>query len=197
MNAITILGSDELCGTYILRILVPEDLHVRFGRFRQGTPIYVPQGDVLYVGSAMAQKGSMTLARRLLRHATRCRPKRPHALRLTLLKKMIAAGLAPPNLQPPAGKKLFWNIDYLLDEETVELQQVLILRSLERLEDAVAELLLAETACQPIALGLGAHDSPASTHLLQLNADDDFWKHLSSRLDSLSFGNPNSEPRIG
>ena len=196
MNAVTILGSDDQCGTYVLRISVTAGLSLRFGRFRQGTPIYVPPGDVLYVGSAMAQKGSMTLARRLLRHATRRPPKRPHELRPHLVEKMTAAGLASPGLQPPADKKLFWNIDYLLDEETVHLQQALILRSVVRLEDEVASSLLADPACQPLAPGLGAHDTPATAHLLQVHAAEEWWQTLPDRLGHLLSGSPNSELRI-
>ena len=185
MQTVIILGNDGLRGTYILRISVREDLHVRFGRFQQGNAIYIPQGDVLYIGSAMALKGSMTLARRLLRHATRRPPKRPHALRPILIKEMIAAGLASPNVQPPADKKLFWNIDYLLDEESVEIKQAFILRSQERLEDAAAALLLADPVCQPIAPGLGAHDSPAITHLLHVQAADQWWQTLTARLSRI------------
>jgi Uri superfamily endonuclease len=181
MDTVTILGKDELRGTYILRIFVTEDLYVRFGRFRQGAPIHVPHGEVLYIGSAMAQKGSMTLARRLLRHATRRLPKQPHNLRPLLLEKLIAAGLAPPGLQPPTNKKLFWNIDYLLDEKDVELAQVFILRSADRLEEPLADLLLTDPTCQPIAPGLGAHDSRASTHLLQVHAEDQWWQTLPTR----------------
>ena len=185
MNAVTILGSDERRGTYLLRISVTEDLHVRFGRFRQGVPILVPQGDILYVGSAMAKKGSMTLARRLLRHTTRRPSKRPHTLRPMLIKEMTAAGLTPPDLEPPVDKKLFWNIDYLMDEEPVQLQQVFILRSAVRLEDVVADLLLADPACQPISPGLGAHDRPGSTHLLQVRAAEKWWQALPARLAQL------------
>jgi len=185
MEAVTILGNDEQRGTYILRVLVTKDLQIRFGRFRQGAPVYVPRGDVLYVGSAMGQKGSTTLARRLLRHATRRPPKRQHKLSPILLEKMTAAGLASPNFQPPADKTLFWNIDYLLDEETVELKQVFILRSQDRLEDEVAALILADPVCQPIAPGLGAHDSPAITHLLHVQAGDSWWQTLPVRLSSI------------
>ena len=95
---------------------------------------------------------------------------------------MTTAGLAPPDLGPPAEKKLFWNIDYLLEEETVDLTQVFILRSHIRLEDVVADLLLADPACQPIAPGLGAHDSPATTHMLRVRAGDQWWKTLPTRL---------------
>jgi Uri superfamily endonuclease len=182
MNSVTILGNDHLRGTYILRMSVTMKLQICFGRFRQGAPIFVPQGDAIYIGSAMAQKGSMTLARRLLRHATRRPPKRPHTLRPVLIEKMIAAGLAPVDLQPPTSKKLFWNIDYLIDEETVHLQEIFILRSAERLEDPIADLFLADPACQPIAPGLGAHDSSASTHLLTVDADDQWWQSLPAKL---------------
>lgn len=185
MNAVTILGSDELRGTYLLRINIADDLNVRFGRFRQGAPVAVSRGDLLYVGSAMARTGSMTLARRLLRHATRRSPKHPHYLRPMLTEALHTAGLAPSWLQPPANKKLFWNIDYLLDQEAAHLQNVTILRSADRLEDNVAGMLLADPFCQPVAQGLGAHDRPGSTHLLQVHADDDWWKTLPLRFGEL------------
>ncbi len=183
---ITIFGNDRPTGTYLLRIAVASDLNIRFGRFRQGSPIHVPRGDVIYVGSAMARSGSMTLARRLLRHATRCPPKPRHHLRPALLDAIHAAGLAPLETQPPAGKKLFWNIDYLLDKEEVELQKLFILRSATRLEDEVAALLLADPVCRPIAQGLGAHDRPGSTHLLQVRAREPWWDSLPDRIKTLS-----------
>ena len=185
MSAITILGTDEPCGTYILRISISDDLAVRFGRYRQGSPVAVPRGDVLYVGSAMARSGSMTLARRLLRHATRQPPKPPHHLRPALIEALHAAGLAASGLQPPTNKKLFWNIDYLLDEESLQLQQLIILRSAFRLEDDVAGMLLADVVCQPVATGLGAHDRPGSTHLIQVRAHNEWWAALPARLSKL------------
>lgn len=184
-HPITILGDTKPTGTYILRIAVAVDLDIPFGRFRQGSPIKVPQGDVIYVGSAMARSGSMTLARRLLRHATRCPPKPPHDLRPVLLDAVHTAAIASKETQPPAGKKLFWNVDYLLDEEDVQLRQVIILRSTVRLEDEVAALLLAAPVCRPIASGLGAHDRPGSTHLLQVHAHESWWDSLPLRINKL------------
>lgn len=185
MNDVTILGRDEPRGTYILHIGVTGDLNVRFGRFRQGSPVPVSRGEVVYVGSAMARKGSMTLVRRLLRHATRRPPKHPHCLRPRLIEALQTAGLAPKDLQPPTNKKLFWNIDYLLDESDVHLQRVIILRSPYRMEDSVAGMLLADASCQPLAPGLGAHDRPGSTHLLQVRASDEWWEALPARFSDL------------
>ena len=182
---IIILGDTETTGTYILRIAVAAGLNIPFGRFRQGSPISVPRGDVIYVGSAMARSGSMTLARRLLRHATRRPPKPPHDLRPALLDAVYAAGMTSKETQPPANKKLFWNVDYLLDEEDVQLRQVIILRSAVRLEDEVAALLLADPTCRPIAAGLGAHDRPGSTHLLHMYARDSWWGSLPERFNRL------------
>lgn len=184
-NAVTILGSDDPCGTYILRMEVSDDIAVRFGRYRQGSPVAVGQGDVVYVGSAMARIGSMTLARRLLRHATRRPPKAPHHLRSMLVDVLASSGLASNELQPPGSKKLFWNIDYLLDEDAVHLQQIYVLRSSLRMEDEVAKLLAADASCQPVAPGLGAHDRPGSTHLLYVHADDGWWHDLAVRLNEL------------
>ena len=71
LNEIVMVGGEEPCGAYVLRLTIAEALQVRFGRYQGGEPVAVLGGEALYVGSAMARRGSGTLARRLLRHATR------------------------------------------------------------------------------------------------------------------------------
>ena len=111
MQTITILGNEGQGGAYLLRLQVQREVKVCFGRFQGGRPILVPQGDVVYVGSAMAQQGSMTLARRLLRHATRRDRRNPQRIRGNLLQVLEEVGLGTDSLKPPDKKKLFWNID--------------------------------------------------------------------------------------
>ena len=69
--SILIIGNDSQAGTYILRIRLKENTTLKFGKFKKGKLISLPAGDYVYIGSALSQKGSTSLARRLIRHATR------------------------------------------------------------------------------------------------------------------------------
>ena len=185
MKRITILGDEVQSGAYLLRLYVKEEKRVRFGRFQGGRPILVPQGELLYIGSAMARKGSMTLARRLLRHATRCNAKRPQVIRRSMLESFKEVGLGTAELDAPRHKKLFWNIDYLLEEEVVELSHVLILRTRVEMEDRLAHFLTGEPNSSILAPGLGAHDKRGSTHILVTQELANWWQFLPQRLEVL------------
>jgi Uri superfamily endonuclease len=185
MKTITILGDDEQSGAYLLRMNVRKDVAVRFGRFQGGQAFLVPQGELLYVGSAMAQQGSMTLARRLLRHATRRDEGNPQQIRGVMLKVFEDVGLGTVQLKPPDSKKLFWNVDYLLEEGVVDLSHVVIVRTRSKFEDELAQFLEAEPKCSALAKGLGAHDSHGSTHILIFRETADWWQQLPTRLEGL------------
>lgn len=116
-------------GTYVLRLVVSQPREIRFGRFQKGQPIAVPSGNYLYVGSALAQKGPTSLARRLLRHASRSDAQNPQPIRQEMLALFPKIGLGPTLLHPPSGKKLRWHVDFLLDEPGVALTAVYIIRS--------------------------------------------------------------------
>jgi len=185
MKAITILGSDVQSGAYLLRLCVREEMMVGFGRFQGGRPIRVPKGEVVYVGSAMADKGSMTLACRLLRHASRFSPQRPHKIQELMLDAFNRARLGTVDLKSPQRKKLFWNIDYLLEEDAVELSHVFILRTRINMEDRVAHFLMEEPNSSILAKGLGAHDRRASTHIVAIRETADWWRRLPAQLEIL------------
>jgi Uri superfamily endonuclease len=185
-QAVTIVGSDEPCGIYVLRMEAETDIGVRFGRFRGASTVPVSRGDLLYVGSAMARTGSMTLARRLLRHASRSSAMNPHPIRGQMLDTFIRAGLMDETAGPPRQKKLFWNIDYLLEERSVTLVQAYILRTHLRLEDEVAGMIAADPASAVVAPGLGAHDRPGQTHLFYIGVDAAWWDGLATRLSKLT-----------
>jgi len=165
-------------GAYVLRVRVAAPLSLSFGRFQGGRPVAVPAGDALYVGSAMGRRGSSTLARRLLRHATRTPPLPPHPIRDELLAGLQNAGMGGPALAPPAGKRVRWHIDYLLDRPEVTLTHILAVRSLHPLETTLAQRLNADPCTALIAPGLGASDSTAPAHLLHLNAPPGWWEAL-------------------
>ena len=102
----------------------------------------VPVADYVYVGSALAQKGAPSLARRLLRHASRADVARPQPLRQEMLALFLQIGLGPNPLYPPTGKKLRWHVDFLLEEQATELTAVYVIRSPRRLEESVSRWLL-------------------------------------------------------
>lgn len=185
MNAITILGDSYQSGVYLLRMNVEKDAAVRFGRYQGGRSIVVPKGEVVYVGSAMAKKGSMTLAHRLLRHATRRDEENPQQILGEMLKVFEGVGLGAVHLSPPDNKKLFWNIDYLLEEDVVNLSHVVIIRSRSKLEDKLAHFLEEEPNSSVLAKGLGAHDKNDRTHILLIRETADWWQKLPARLRAL------------
>ena len=131
----------------------------------------------------MARQGSMALARRLTRHATRRDEANPQQIRGELLKIFREVGLGPVDLKPPDRKELFWNIDYLLEEDVVDLSHVVAIRTTTRFEDELAHFLVAESKNCPLAEGLGAHDRPGQTHILFIRETADWWLQLPRRLE--------------
>ncbi len=171
-----IYGQPFVCGCYLLRLQVIEPVEVRFGRFQRGQAIVVPAGTYLYIGSAMGKKGASTLARRLLRHATR-QNGRPQAIRPLLLAQLHAAGLGTNRLQAPTRKTLFWHIDYLLEETAVDLIHIIILRTNRSIENRLARLLADDPQTTPLVNGLGASDDPGQTHLLRVPGSLTWWQN--------------------
>ena len=183
---IVIVGDESHAGTYILRIRLKEDTALRFGRFKKGKLISTPAGEYAYVGSALAEKGATTLARRLVRHATRSGDQRPHPIRETMLRQFAECGLGDANLLPRRGKTLHWNVDFLLDLPSAELVGISAIRSRKRLEDRLAKRLEEDSHTWVIERGLGANDVPGNTHLLRVNATEAWWASLPDLLASMA-----------
>ena len=179
--SIRIIGGNSQAGTYVLRIRLKEDTKLQFGRFKKGKLISLPVGDYTYVGSALSEKGSTSLARRLIRHATRSGDRPPHAIREEMVKQFHDCGLGPPDPLPKNGKKLFWNVDFLLDLQSAEIVNIFAIRSRERLENRIAKWLECDPRTNIIEQGLGANDAPGNTHLLRLRADDIGWMSLTDK----------------
>ena len=180
--SIHIIGDDSQAGTYILGIRLKENTTLQFGRFKKGKRISLPTSDYVYVGSALSEKGATSLARRLIRHATRSGDKPPHAIRGKMVNQFHNCGLGPPDPFPKNGKKLFWNVDFLLDLQLTEIVNVIAIRSPERLEYTLAELLERDTDTQIIEKGLGANDTPRNTHLLRVPTDETWWTSLADNI---------------
>jgi len=185
-----VLGGESQAGSYLLRIRVHADVCLQFGRFKRGKRIAVPAGEYIYVGSALGKRGGASLGRRLVRHATRTGAKTPHEIRAEMLDFFKTIGLGTGNLLPKNGKRLFWNIDHLLDHESAELVGAFIIRSEMRLERALGQFLEQEPCTQVLEKGLGANDVPGNTHLLRVpisDRDETWWDSLPDRLN-VQFG---------
>ena len=187
--SIRIIGGESQAGTYILRIRLKEDTTLQFGRFKKGKLISLPAGDYTYVGSALSVKGATSLARRLVRHATRNGDKPPHAIREDMIDRFAECGLGPQDLLPKSGKTLFWNIDFLLDLQSAEIVNIIAIRSPERLEHTIAGLLENDADTQIIEKGLGANDAPRNTHILQPSTDEAWWISFADSIQE-NFSNP-------
>lgn len=176
--SIVIIDNASQAGTYVLRIRLKKDTTLQFGRFKKGKLISLPAGDYVYVGSALSEKGATSLARRLIRHATRSGNKPPHTIREEMITRFAECGLGPPDLLPKRSKTLHWNVDFLLDLQSAEIINILAIRSPERLENRIAKCLERDPRTEIIEPGLGANDAPGSTHLLRLRADNISWASI-------------------
>lgn len=181
----TVLGDNSRTGTYILRISVSHSLHLSFGRFKAGKEISIPKGEYLYIGSALGRPEATPLARRLIRHASRSGKNLPHPIRDYLLAQFFHIGLGSGNLLPKSGKKLFWNIDHLLDRSEANITGLVLIRSEKRLEGGIAKRLMQDAQTHIVEKGLGANDAKGETHFLGLKADAGWWQKLSGDLVSL------------
>ena len=188
MPSIILIGDDSQAGTYVLRIRLRKDTSLKFGRFKKGKLITLPAGDYAYIGSALSGKGATSLARRLVRHATRSGDKQPQRIRGKMLEQFAECGLGDGNLLPKQGKTLFWNIDFLLDLDTAEIAGFSAIRSAERLEGRLAKKLEQDSHTQVIERGLGANDVPGNTHVLRVCAEESWWESLPAMLASVAWG---------
>ena len=179
ISSIRIIGGDAQAGTYVLRIRLKENTTLQFGRFKKGKLISLPAGDYTYVGSALSEKGATSLARRLIRHATRSSNKPPHAIREEMINQFAKCGLGDGNLLLRQGKTLHWNVDFLLDLQSAEIVNILAIRSPERLENSIAKWIERDPRTNIIEPGLGANDARGSTHLLRVCADNVWWASLA------------------
>ncbi len=130
----------------------------------------------------MGKRGSSTLANRLLRHARRADTTQPHPIYADLVACVSDIGWSCPPTSTTRGKTLRWHIDYLLEQPEAELSQIYIIFCQDRIESTVARRLLSDPATVVVASGLGASDDRGSTHLLLVDAGDDWWQTLFERI---------------
>lgn len=185
---VTILGGAEESGAYLLGMRAREPLALAFGRFRGGRPIPLPAGTYLYVGSAMGTKGASSLARRLVRHATRSGDRPAHTIRAEMIARFATAGLGRGDLRPRSAKSLFWHVDYLLDPLAVSLTHVLAVRAPGRLEATLARLVADRPYTEIPVPGLGASDTRDGTHLFSATPAPGWWTQLVEEVRGLDLG---------
>lgn len=183
--SIVIIGDDSQTGTYLLRIHLKENMTLKFGRFKKGKRILLPAGDYVYIGSALSEKGVTSLARRLIRHATRSGDKPPHTIRQKMMCQFAECGLGPRDLLPTSAKTLHWNVDFLLDLPSAELVNIFAIRSTERLENRLAKRLEQDPHTEIIEPGLGANDAPGATHLLHIRENRMWWASFTDKVKSV------------
>ncbi|MHA1912196.1 MAG: DUF123 domain-containing protein [Candidatus Kariarchaeaceae archaeon] len=182
---ITVIGQKSNGGTYILKINLKESLSLSFGGFLGGKSILVPQGIYLYIGSALNQKGSSSLAYRLVRHASRANGSH-HLIRSKLIRFFNDQKMVLFEIKAPSLKTLHWNVDYLLEKPEAEIVEIIILRSRKKMESLWAKMLEEEKETEIIEEGLGANDTIGETHLLKLHSSEKWWQDLPIRLSKLS-----------
>jgi Uri superfamily endonuclease len=172
LQPITIIGKDSPGGFYLLRIQASKDALVRFGQYRQGALVEISSGEYVYIGSAQGLRGSTTLASRLLRHASRSGGKHPHLIRGPLAEQLQSVGLGGVL---PEKKTLHWHVDYLLDLAAVEISHVMAFRCGDKIESRLAKMIEDQPETVTFAPRLGASDRAGGTHLLYVNAGEDWW----------------------
>ncbi|NTV97682.1 MAG: DUF123 domain-containing protein [Chlorobiaceae bacterium] len=169
-NPFTLFGSHTPEGSYILVINLSAPAKLAFGRFMKGKLLALPEGDYLYIGSALGGRGRRNpLASRLIRHASRSGEKKPHAIRDAVTTLFGSSACKPGNKSAVSEKKLRWHIDYLLDTPEAEISHIFIIRSSMRLERTIWELLRNLEEISIPAHRLGAQDTLDSTHLIRLS----------------------------
>ncbi len=164
-------------GAYVLHIDVVKSIAVRAGRYNGGGPIHLHKGRYLYVGSAMGNANGLYLPKRLLRHSRRSRAGHEHACYTILRSHFVDLNIDERRLVHSSIKKLRWNIDYVLDNEAVELSAVTYVQSMDRLENIIVEQLEQNESASAPYLGFGAHDHPGHSHFFALTSNFD-WTYF-------------------
>ncbi|MEI8187227.1 MAG: DUF123 domain-containing protein [Chlorobiaceae bacterium] len=184
VSQFTIFGNKTPMGSYILFIRVSSSIQLAFGLFQQSRLFTVPEGDYLYIGSALGKTGN-PLARRLTRHASRSGDKPPHEIRAAIINIFSGHGAARNCVLEPADKKLHWHIDYLLEQSEAEITHIAMIQHPEKLEDKLSEFLASLHGTSPLAPRLGAQDTRNSSHILSLSDWQEVLEQLRQYIPAL------------
>jgi len=167
------IGKSTQNGTYLLRITLDKSHTLSFGRFDGGRKIEVIAGEYFYIGSALAKRGATSLGNRLQRHCRKTPSKTNHRILHELRSYFDSVGIKYTS--SPSPKKLFWNIDHLLDIDDAEVIGVIFARNPIPLENDWSKFLEKSGRTSIFAKGLGANDSPGHTHVQRFDEPDEIW----------------------
>ncbi len=182
----TLFGNNNRMGSYLLLTHLSESVQLAFGRFQQGKLFTIPQGDYIYIGSALGEsKSGSPLARRVIRHTSRSGGKPHHRIRETMLNLFSEKNVMGTGDINPSPKKLRWHIDYLLDLPEAEITHIVLIRSPLRIEQKLAELLEQLDETSLIAPRLGAQDTKTSTHILKLTNQKRILEVLHTQIPAI------------
>ncbi len=181
----TIFGNKYTMGSYILFIRISSSFQLAFGRFQKSRLFSIPDGDYLYIGSALGKTGD-PLARRLIRHASRSNGKPPHKIQSEIIKLFSKNDAVKSCAFIASEKKLHWHIDYFLEHSEAEITHVLIMRHPEKLEHHLSEFLASIRETSLVALRLGAQDTRNSSHILRLTDQKKTLEQLGQFIPALT-----------
>ncbi len=181
----TIFGNKYTMGSYILFIRISSSFQLAFGRFQKSRLFSIPDGDYLYIGSALGKTGD-PLARRLIRHASRSNGKPPHKIQSEIIKLFSKNDAVKSCAFIASEKKLHWHIDYFLEHSEAEITHVLIMRHPEKLEHHLSEFLASIRETSLVAPRLGAQDTRNSSHILRLTDQKKTLEQLGQFIPALT-----------
>ena len=181
----TIFGSKYTMGSYILFIRISSSFQLAFGRFQQSRIFSIPEGDYLYIGSALGRTGN-PLAMRLIRHASRTSGGQPHNIQSAIIKLFSNNDAARNCAFSATKKKLHWHIDYLLEHREAEITHIVILRHPEKMEHHLSEFLASLQETSLVAPRLGAQDTRNSSHILRITDQQRILEQLEQYIPVLT-----------
>ena len=176
------LGDDMPRGAYLLYIQVKQNIHICPGKLTGGSAVPLASGAYIYIGSAQGRLGT-PLAARLLRHTRRVNGQK-HQI-AGALKEFLAERGWLSGYSSSRTKKFHWHIDYLLEEEAVELAGIIIVSGEAQLEGSIARSILNDSVFSFPIHGFGSSDDAVDSHLFEYNGEIE-PKELLYRLRELT-----------
>ena len=107
------------------------------------------------------------------RHTSRSNESQSHKIQTSLLDFFDELEIL--YTRQPSPKKLFWNVDHLLNLSIAEIKKIIFIRNPKSLENTWSKYL--ETLPETVIFekGLGANDSMGHTHLQFSKISDNQW----------------------